>query len=86
ANATGRWTVSVLDVPGRRVLRDWPGYAPLDPLAFWIAPALAATPGDGDGGSRVPLLFRSPPGRLARFDPADGNLRAVSPSIGRNGR
>jgi len=83
ANSTGRWTISLLDVPGRRTLQSWPGYAPLDPLAFWIAPALAAAPESRDRGSRVPLLFRSPPGGLARFDPTNGSLRAVALSNGR---
>jgi hypothetical protein len=83
ANSTGRWTVSLLDVPGRRILQSWPGYAPLDPLAFWIAPALAAALGSRDGSSRAPVLFRSPVGGLARFDPMNGSLRAVSLSNGR---
>ena len=41
ANSARTWSILALDLTNRRLLRTWPGLAPLDPLEFWTAPALS---------------------------------------------
>jgi hypothetical protein len=62
ANSARTWSILALDMSGRRVVRTWPGFAPLDPLEFWTASALATIP----ERRTVPAI--GPSGSLVRLD------------------